>query len=305
MKIYFLLLLAAMSFITHSRASAQCVFSPADCPESTDYGSADDSSSRLANPVLPLEITLENHLRRWTGELIERIAAREHWRYVELTESSSSGARATDGSVLAYPLRPPHWMMISYQLIVSEDSLGAWLNWIRAFGQRRLDATMAYAKQQVSHDAAVKADGDFEKERRSETIRYREVSLLIVEFDFNMDYVKIAGSPPASAPPRTLAGNSTIWFTNPDPVFNSIDLFERCHSNVILFAGAFNRTPDGQGYRPAWKTDKASTDYNTPKKIRSDQIQSIDCHLSGNSPAIRQFLGSLSPEGLTELITRP
>jgi hypothetical protein len=305
MKLYFLLLLTGLTCIMHLSASAQCPFSPADCPESADYGSADDSASRLGNPVLPLEITMENRLRLWTGDLIERIAAREHWRYAELSEVSSSGDRSADGSVLAYPLRPPHWMMISFQLIVNEDSLGAWSNWLQTFSQRRLDATMAYAKQQVSHDAALKANDDFDKERRSQTIHFREASLLIVEFDFNMDYVKIAGVSQAAAPPHSLSGNSTIWFNNPDPEFTSIDLFERSHGNAILFAGVFNRAPDGQGYRPAWKSDKASTDHATPKKVRSDLVQSVDCHLSGNTPAIRQFLAGLAPDGLAALISRP
>ena len=286
---------------------AQCAFRPADCPVpgADQYGTADDSTSRLGNPVLPLEITMENHLRTWSNDLLNRITAREHWKYTELSEEVCSGERSADGSVLAYPLRPPHWMEIHYQIVINDDSLAAWQNWVEMFGRRRLDATMAYAKGQVSQDAAVKSDKVFEAERRRMTIHYREASLLIVEFDFNMDYVKIAGAPSAAPPPPTISGTSTVWFNNPNPEFNSIDLFDRCHTNAILFCGAFNRMPDGEGYRPAWRSDKTATNLSTPKKFRSDQVQSIDCHLSGNTAAMHHLLADLSPQELSALIVRP
>ncbi|HTR31298.1 MAG TPA: hypothetical protein VMH27_18630 [Puia sp.] len=287
--------------------AAQCASRPADCPVAgaDQYGTADDSTSRLGNPVLPREITMENNLRSWANRVLDRITASEHWKYAELSEDVSSGDRAEDGSVLAYPLRPPHWMEIHYQIVVNDDSLAAWLNWEETFGQRRLDATMAYSKGQVAPDAAVKADKEFEAERRRMTIHYREASLLIVEFDFNMDYVKIAGAPSASPAPPAISGTTTVWFNNPNPEFNSIDLFDRCHTNAILFSGAFTKTPDGEGYRPAWKSDKTATNLSTPKKFRSDQVQSIDCHLSGNAAAMRRLLADFAPRELNALIAQP
>lgn len=303
--------LVGLTAATHG----QCSFRPADCPVSSgdEYGSPDDSISRLSNPVLPLEITMENRLRRWTTDLMDRITGKEHWRYVELSEDVCSGARADDESVLAYPLRPPHWMEIHFQVIVNDDSLVAWRNWLTAFAQRRLDATMEYAKQQASEtanpakmatitSAAEKADKGFEAEMRRMTIHYHEASVLDIEFDFNMDYVKVIGAPPATALPLTISGTSTLWLNNPDPVTNSIDLFERCHTNAVLFAGQFKRTPDGQGYRPLWMSDKSATNFSTPKKIKSDQIQSIDCHFSGNVPAIHKALADFSPLEMSALI---
>jgi hypothetical protein len=299
-----LLLLLIVLVGTQLRSAAQCTYAPADCPESTGYGSTDDSTNRMGNPVLPLEITMENRLRHWTAALIDRIASKEHWRYAELAESSSSGARAADGSVLAYPLRPPHWMQIQYQLIVSEDSLSAWQTWLQTFAQRRLDATMAYAKQQASQAAATKANDDFENERRRRTIHFREAATVIVEFDFNMDYVKTAGTATSSATPATPA-TTTIWFNNSNPEFNSIDAPERVHANALVLAGSFNKTPDGQGYRPAWINDKTATNLSAPKKLKSDQIQSIDCHLSGNPSAIRLLLAGFSPGEWTGLLAHP
>ena len=313
MRLYCLMLMFLTGMTT--RTYAQCSFRPAECPISgaDQYGSSDDSTGRLSNPVLPVEITMENRLRRWTTDLMDRITSREHWRYAELSEDVSSGARADDESVLAYPLRPPHWMVIHYEVIVSEDSLAAWTNWLTIFAQRRLDATMDYAKQQTSASAtpasiaatsaaAEKQDKGFEDERRRMTIHYQEAAILVIEFEFNMDYVKVIGSPAATAPPAAISGASTVWFNNPAPVFNSVDLFERCHANAILFAGTFSRNADGQGYRPAWRSDKAATNYSTPKKIKSDQVQSIDCHFSGNVLAIRKALADFSPQEVSAVL---
>lgn len=277
------------------RAAAQCTLTPADCPEATDYGSPDDSANRMGNPLLPLEITMENRLRQWSNDLIDRIAKREHWTYIELNETFSSGFRAADNSVLAYALRPPHWFVIRYQLIVSEDTLIAWRNWIETFSQRRLDATMAYAKQQVSEPNAAKANDDFENERRRQTIHYRETATLVIEFEFNTDYVGIAGSAAETSAPGKPASHTiaTLWFNNPNPNFNSIDLFDRTHNNLLVLAGAWTRTPDGHAYRPAWKSDKTATDQSTRKQVRSDQVQTLDCRLSGNLLAMHALLADL------------
>lgn len=288
------------------RAAAQCTLTPADCPEATDYGSPDDSTNRMGNPLLPMEITLENRLRQWSNDLIDQIATREHWTYIELNETYSSGFRAADNSVLAYPLRPPHWLVIRYQLIVSEDSLAAWRSWLGTFSQRRLDATLAYAKQQVGQTNAAKANEDFENERRRQTIHYREAATLVVEFEFNTEYVNIAGAPanPPSSAPASPA-TTILWFNNPNPEFNSIDLFDRTHNNVIVLAGAWSRSPDGHAYRPAWKNSKTATDLSTPKQFPSDRVQTLDCRLSGNLAAMSTLLADLQKSAIHPIVPLP
>lgn len=318
MRLLRLLPVLACLAVAQFRSTAQCDFRPAECPVpgADQYGSSDDSISRLGNPVLPREITMENRLRRWTADLMDRMTKKEHWRYTELSEDVSSGARADDESVLAYPLRPPHWMVIHYEVIINDDSLAAWMNWLTTFAQRRLDATMEYAKQQTSgaatsasmaanSKAAEKQDKDFEDERRRMAIHYHDASLIFVEFEFNIDYVKFFGAPPATLAPPAMSGTATVWFNNPNPVFNGVELSERCHSSAVLFAGDFKRLPDGQSYQPVWRANKAATNFSTPKTIKSDQIQSVDCHFSGNMPAIRKALADLPPQELSALIARP
>jgi hypothetical protein len=306
-----LLLVALFGVSLHS--SAQCSASPADCPESTDYGSADDSTSRMGNPLLPLEITMENRLRQWANDHMGRITEKEHWTYTEITEGFGSGYRTASGAILAYPLRPPHWFSFRFQIVTDPDSLAAWNTWLQTFAQRRLDATMAYAKQQASQSAALKANDDFENERRRQTIHFRETSTLTVEFEFNMDDVKLAGVPASQPPapasqspaPASPSGLTTIWYNNPRPEFNAIDPPERVHTNVVVLAGSFTRNPNGGGYRPTWQTDKAATNQSGQKKFKCDQLQSIDCHLSGNTAAIRKWLADFPSSELTALLVKP
>ncbi|HXD76774.1 MAG TPA: hypothetical protein VN616_03145 [Puia sp.] len=287
------------------RLTAQCPLAPAECPVNgaDQYGTADDSASRMSNPVLPLEIRFENRLRNWTNGVMDRITAKEHWTYTEISEEASSGFRADDYSVLKYPLRPPHWISLRYQVIIDGDSVKAWHDWLLAFAQRRLDATMAYAKQQTDYAAALKADDNFEKERQRMTIHYGEACRIFVEFEFNSDYAKLDGSPGAGATQTTISAQ-TIWLKNPDPVFNAVDFYERAHTHAVLLIGNWKRTADGSGYRPTWYGDRKSRDVVSEKRIKCDELQSIDVHLSGNVAAIKKCLADLSPAELTSQIAQ-
>lgn len=147
-KLWYLLLLA----LAGSRTQAQeCRFLPAECPVAgaSDYGSPDDSVSRLGNPVLPLEIMMENHLRKEATGLVSRIAKKEGWDYVLLSEEASSGARDQNDQVLAYPLRPPHWILFHFELVVDPDSLKAWKDWLMDYSQRGLEGIKAYSQHQA------------------------------------------------------------------------------------------------------------------------------------------------------------
>lgn len=135
------------------------------------------------------------------------------------------------------------------------------------------------------------------------TIRYGEACRIFVEFEFNSDYAKLDGSPGTGATPTT-AEAQTVWLTNSDPVFNAVDFYERAHTNAVVLIGNWKRTADGSGYRPAWYGDRKSRDQVTEKRIKSDQLQSIDVHLSGNAAAIKKWLADLPPAELTSQIAR-
>ena len=353
-----LFLLFFCSAALRAHAQQPCSYLPADCPLNgvADYGTPDDSIARLNNPVIPREIVMENRLRRWTASLLGTVAAKQGWQLIQLSEVTGSGFRAPDESILPYELRPPHWVYVTWELIVNADSLRAWKAWLEDFSRRRLDAMNQYAGKQVSQQdrvqaymdsanhygelqgkymtdhmakyqqdllagnkagigayekglapfqqkidfftkkaaalqndpGAEKADADAETERKLQTVRFRDASVVIVEFGFNMDYAKSAGS----LLPGTAAGS--LWFTNSDPDPIGIDAIVRSRNSVLLLEGPWNRKPDSYGgYRPLFEADKASVDQHTPKRIRCDRVQTIDCHLSGNVRAIRQLLALL------------
>ena len=371
--------LLACLLVFHGAPAQSCKYLPADCPVGgvEDFGTPDDSTSRLGNPVLPREITMENGLRRWTAALVNRIAESHGWQVYQVSEEASSGFSTDKGVIIAYPFRPPHWYYVTWEFIVNNDSLQAWRAWLTDFAQKRLDAlnqnaaaqTAAYdrakpyrdsaehysllmgqyaqdhmaqyqkdlvggnktgissyekavaAYQKKSdyfsqkaaaiqnNDAAETSGADADALRKRQTLHFRDASLLIVEFGFNMDYAKTAGTP-SSAPGATAAApasthDSPIFFTNPDPDAGSIDAFARSHTSVLLLQGEWPAKPDRYGgYRPVFETIKTSTDVTTPKRIRSDQVQTIDCHISGNPQAIRQFLAALPQQEMKAMIAK-
>jgi hypothetical protein len=154
--------------------------------------------------------------------------------------------------------------------------------------QQKIDLYTKKAAGLQKDPGAEKADADAEAERKQQTIRFRDASVVIVEFGFNMDYAKSAGS--------ILPGPVTgpVWFTNSDPDPIAIDAIVRSRSSVLLLEGPWNRKPDNYGgYRPLFGRDKTSVDQSTPKRIKCDQVQTIDLHLSGNARGIRQLLALL------------
>jgi len=350
--------------IIHAASGQSCKYLPADCPVNgvEDYGTSDDSISRMHNPVVPQEITMENQLRQWTGAVLNRIAANNNWQVYQLSEEYSSGFSTPEGVIIAYPYRPPHWYTVSWEIIVNADSLRAWRAWLENFGQQRLDAlnqnaasqTTAYDRSKPYRDSAEhyselmgqymqdhmaqyqkdlvagnktgagayeKAVAAYQKRsdyfskkaadmasdpgaessaadadalRKRQSIHFRDAALLVVEFEFNIDYAKTAGTAtgyPAGAP---------TWFSNTDPDPISIDLFDRSRTNVLLLEGEWNKS--NGGYRPAFYSNKPSVDVTTPKRIKSDRVRTVDMHLSGNPQAIRKFLAALPRTEINALI---
>ncbi len=368
MKKILLALIAGLSVLTSASAQS-CPFAPADCPVNgaDSYGTPDDSTERMLNPIIPQEVTMENRLRRWMASQLERIANSQGWQLVQISEGGSSGYRAADESVLKYPLRPPHYYMATWQFIVNKDSLKAWNDWLVDFGQQRMnkvnenaanqinayDRTKPYrdsaehymtlmgqymqdhmaqyqkdllagnktgtnsyekavavyqkkydyftqkAADQTNDPGAVKEDADAETLRKKQTVHFRDATLLVVEFEFNMDYAKTAGSTTG------FAAGAPIWFSNPDPDPISIDFFARSRNNVLLLEGEWNMKPTNSGgYRPAFYSNKPSMDLTTPKRIKCDQVQTVDIHMSGNPQAIRKFLSVLPRAEIAALIAR-
>lgn len=304
MRIQWPLLLIGGLFLVagHPAAAQDCRFFPADCPVNgaAGYGSPDDSLSRLDNPVLPREVAMENRLRRLATDIVSRIAAKQGWDYVELSEDYCPGNRDARAQVLAYPLRPPHWVVFHYQLVVNRDSLQAWLAWLKEFSQRRMDRTTSEMNELAAHPEnaqlnkrAQEEQAAFDTERNRQRIHFREASLLIVEIGFNTDFTRTPNgiaTPPVSGTP--------IWLNNPAPDPIAVDLINRSHTSALLLKGDWHRS--GGGYIAAFRGDRASSDEGTVKRIKCDEVQTIGLQLSGNAAAIHQFLALLPAADLDQ-----
>jgi hypothetical protein len=304
MKMNRLIALAVLAFVSRSPAMAQCSLSPAECPTvpTAPYGSPEDSAKRMGNPLLPQEVTMENRLRRIATGVMDRITAQEHWTYSVLSEDYSFGYNVDYGSPVKYPFRPPHWLTIHYQVIVNEDSLQAWRSWLQDFAQRRMNAFDAALKGKVDEKTAARETGELDKEEKRMTFRYREASILIVEIEFNSNFARVVGTPMGSVP-ATAASGQVIWLNNPDPSLAINDYPGRSHHNAVLLVGSWKREPTGS-YRPTWDYDKQATDQVSEKRIKSDQVQSIDVRLSGNAAAMKKWIADLPMDQLTSLIIR-
>ncbi|HXB94617.1 MAG TPA: hypothetical protein VNU70_05645, partial [Puia sp.] len=165
--------------------------------------------------------------------------------------------------------------------------------------QKKSDFFTQKIADMAKDPGAEKEDVDAETLRKKQGIHFRDASLLVVEFEFNMDYAKTAGTATG------YAAGAPIWYSNPDPDPISIDFFDRSQTNVLLFEGEWNKKPDNYGgYRPAFYFTRTNTDKTTPKRIKCDQVQTIDIHLSGNPQAIRKFLAVLPRAEIASLIAR-
>lgn len=286
-KILFTFLLLAAVRCGYSQA---CAYWPADCPD-RDYANADlatDSVERLLNPLVTQEVTMEYRLRELTGEMVGRMAVQQHWEtVVELSEWGSSGYRAADESVLAYKLRPPHTFSITWEVIVDKDSLAAWGNWLNEFAEK----AKKLADQYANGGGAREVDfSSLQAERKSKSLSFRDATVLLVQFDFNMDY--------ASEPfPGKGIGSQVRWYYNPAPdMADRLKTYTHSRNAALMLIGAWDRTPDGDGL------------YKHPapaKSVKCDEVRDVAIYLSGNKAAIGKALKELPGPTLNGMIMGP
>jgi len=154
-------------------------------------------------------------------------------------------------------------------------------------------------------------DKNYEAEGKSLNQKYWDGSILIVQIAYNQDLAKTVGTPAAGigSPPGTNnSGGFTLakWYLNGEPDNLSIDIFPRSKNLLLMLMGPWMTKADSYGdFRPAFYTDKTATDRSTNKKIKSDQVQTIDFHLSGNAKAIRRFVGDMPVGDFSKMIVKP
>jgi hypothetical protein len=294
---------------------AQCPYWPADCP-GTDYTHLDpvqDSLDKLGNPLVPEEVAMEHRLRELTTTLVGRIAEKEHWEAVELNEGGASGYRdlPPNDTPLNYALRPPHWFGISFQVIVNKDSLEAWSSWLKDLSERRLAQVNKYSDLMVAgqdkYKAYINADSKIEEEKRSRGLSFRESSLLLVEFEFNIENANVEGGratgiggQAGSSPGFTMLR----WYSYPEPdMQDAVHSYTHSRNVVLALNGGWNLRPDANGfYLPAFRVDRKNTDHTTIKNSKCDQVQASALYLSGNKPAMGKFLADLPVGELNAVI---
>ena len=366
-------LLVGLLLLPFGYTYAQCPYYPADCPDK-DYPNADraeDSIGKLDNPLVPQEIAMENRLHEFVAAIMTRLAEKEHWDAVEITEGGAPGFRAPDESVLLYEKRPPHWFSITWQCIVNNDSLQKWKSWLTGFSERRLQEVQQYAGRQQSkegnrqvfmdsanyysdlkakymtdhaqqyqqavlsnnkagmaayekenerYDKKINAfvnkaatlqqdaqaqnetsNGDNEK--RSSTILFHDASVVLLQFDFNMDIAQTAGRPVGTA---SVAGASFArYYTATPDLTDGLNSFTHSVNNALLLLGPWNLQADSYNdYHPSFMADKTATNKTTAKRIKCDQVQEVVVHLSGNKKAIQQCISAISWSELNAILVK-
>jgi hypothetical protein len=86
-------------------AAQACLNSPVECPVqyylTVDH--IEDSLSRLGNPVVPQELSMEYRLRAFTKDLVFRLAEREHWPELYFAGRRRRRFQNAEEGVLDYP----------------------------------------------------------------------------------------------------------------------------------------------------------------------------------------------------------
>ncbi len=121
-----------MSLSVFFSYAQSCSYFPSDCP--LDVSPMKDSQSCIGNFIVPQEITMQNTIRNLVTDEMDRIAESKKWEVYEYNESAFGVfVRPANGNEKAYPLpfnlRAPHKYILSYIVIVNNDSLVAWRNW--------------------------------------------------------------------------------------------------------------------------------------------------------------------------------
>jgi hypothetical protein len=153
---------------------------------------------------------------------------------------------------------------------------------------------------------------NYDAEGKTLNQKYWDGCILIVQIAFNHELAGTVGSASSGigSPAGTnsgLNGGFTLakWYANSEPDNFSIDLFPRSKNLLLLLMGPWNTKADSYGgFRPAFHEDKIANDRSSIKKIKSDQVQTIDFHISGNGKAMHRWLSDMPVADFNKLMVR-
>jgi hypothetical protein len=293
--------LISVSVLCSAYIQAQCIQYPADCPSDRQLP---DSAGRLANPLVPEEVSMEIRLHDFFTDGMRTLAQKNRWEVYQYDESDGSGHLNADGSgPLDYSLRPPHDYEISFIFIVNKDSLRAWQDqtkdWYSKFTE---EVEKMKSSPGVTDLTRLQAD------KKNSDIHFRNACLIRVKIDINPESA-IATSihEDMHLTGQLKVSDAVVAFqihndkTDERAIFD-LDQFKRCTDLAFLLFGSWDPKPDkDQRFHPAYSADRKNTDLVTPKTIRSDRVRTIVIHVEGAPYYINQFLQSLDTEKLNRL----
>jgi len=301
----FVLLTSILLMFVHS-SFGQCDYYPADC--SSD-GQLPDSSERFGNPVIPQEVSMEIRLHQFFSDQLQKIADKKKWAMYVFNESGGSGyLNANRLGPLDFKFRPPHDYEISFIVIVDQDSILAWKNWLKEYTGYMQDQI---EKAKGSGDMTTYMSG-FDKMKavlKSKTESYRNASMLRVKFEIN----------PWSTAVSTITENLRITMMAPVPHslvairahndktddhgIYDLNQFTRCNDFVFLLFGAWIAKPVSDlNYFPLYHPGDKHMDVTTVKTVPCDQVRAIAMHVEGDPKYISQFIQSLDTDKIQKLI---
>lgn len=118
----------------------ECSNYPAYCPETGFIEQSQSSASRLCNDILQQEIDMQDKMRTIFTSMMKDAAKNHHWNMVELSEYTNENGMQVSGT--PYELRSPRGIDITFQFIVSNDSLQAWKNFQREYNKTHSNDVM-------------------------------------------------------------------------------------------------------------------------------------------------------------------
>jgi len=116
-----------LSFIHASLYAQDYPQWPADKPETGFIEESQSRETRLKNEILLQEVDMQDRMRTTITDMMDNAAKELGWQMTELSEYTNENALQGGGT--PYALRSPRGIDITFQFIVSNDSLQAWKNY--------------------------------------------------------------------------------------------------------------------------------------------------------------------------------
>jgi hypothetical protein len=148
---------------------------------------------------------------------------------------------------------------------------------------------------------------DMEKEKKLQTLRFRKNTLVEVFFNFN-EPIGLTSSEDMNSQ----VGNANITGTavskfvhQPEPDLNSslIWHFDNWENRLMVLLGNWKLKPTNGNYSATFSKN-GQADEHTPKKIKSDKVQTIAINIVGNHQNINKILSHIDINQLNKVIVK-